>query len=316
LWTRYTETTLLRLKVQGGEILNAVVMAMKIPPNSDFFDDDTSMEQVVVYRSQYTQDPNDWVRNLCNHFHIYIFPHLKFKINNFLYLTQINLYKHQVIQFAEDYQLWIRSGGFEHKYQDLYYNDFFISAENLPVFASSVAGNYIYQGYQQGSALWHNEDIANINCARVWLDNGFYWHFGSVSQYEAFDDTSSYCRSSNSHYDRPYESLFWTCPQTPPGFISFIHLEPMASDNDNDNDDIDPSPPPAGGPSTQTGLPLTNASSRTSGRPRSQTLFTQPSYTQRGALSRPSTSSTKKRTHSPEHNETGAKKGGGARKKK
>jgi hypothetical protein len=289
-------------------------MAVKIPPNSDFFEDDLSIEPVLAYRSQYTQNPNDWVRNLRNYFHIYISPHLKFKINNFLYLTQMNLYPHQVTQFAQDYQVWIRSGGHEHKYQDLFYNDFYISAENLPAIASSVAGNYIYQGYQQGSALWHNEDDANVNCARVWLDDGFYWNIGSVSQYEAFD-TNPYCRSSKSHCDRPYDSLFWTCPQTPPGFISFIHLEPMASDNGDDNDNED-NPPPGAGPSTQTGPPLTNASSRTSKRPRSQTLFTQASYTQRGALSRPSTSSSKKRTHSPEHHEPGAKKGGGARKKK
>ena len=220
----------------------------------------------------------------------------------------MNLYEHQVTQYAEDYQVWIRSGGHEHKYQDLFYNDFYVADENLPDIASSVAGSYIYQGYQQGAPLWHNEDIANINCARVWLDDDFYWNIGSVSQYEAID-TNPYCRSSKSRYDRPYDSLFWTCPQTPPGFVSFIHLEPMASENDNP-------PPPGGGPSAQTGPPLTNASSRTSKRPRLQTLFTQASYTQRGALSRPSTSSSKKRTLSPDNPEAGTKKGGAARKKK
>ena len=62
IWTRYTDTTLVRFKVSGGETLNAVVMATKIPPNSDFFENDTSIEQVGVVRCQYTQDPNDWVR--------------------------------------------------------------------------------------------------------------------------------------------------------------------------------------------------------------------------------------------------------------
>ena len=137
---------------------------------------------------------------------------------------QIDFCKEQLEDYADQYQIWIRGGGHEGRPQQVELYDFFIESDSLPEAENGIQGTYIFQGYQQGSALWHNADEANVDYARVWLDDGLHWNLGSVEQYENFD-LKPHCRSATARHDKPYDCLFWKFGDTPDGWMNFIHLQ-------------------------------------------------------------------------------------------
>jgi len=340
LWLTYPTHTRVRFRLNTGELMNAEVKAWKNLKNSDFSDDnDRPME---VWRCTYTQVPDSWVSpvNLLAREVARLHKSADFVCCACIF-EQIDFCKEQLENYAEQYQVWIRGGGHEGRHQNLELYDFIIESDSLPEAANGIQGTYICQGYEQGSALWHNSDVGNVDCARVWLDDDLHWNIGSVEQYENFDP-KPFCRSATARHDKPYECLFWKFADTPGGWMNFIHLEQCenySEDEEEAGGGVGVSGSGASGASGARGASGTSGTSGASGsgasgasgasgvrasggagistapenpmtskRPRQPTNRTQASYTERGGLSRPSGS--KKRTHPEDGNDGGGKKGG------